>query len=615
MMLKSIVGLLCCVQVIYAVRYHRFSGERVTPSELEAYRANNTLAKCTIDVQPCKKSERRRLDGSCNSLKNPSRGTVTVPHHRVLPAAYDNGNQERKSVSGKPLKLPREIRTALLCEGISNNDFLTSAVPGFGIFSFGDVGTVHDIKFFMDNKTDCCTEKGQKDFLCAPNIIPEDDPVHRFSGIRCMNLTRPLDFQYFGCTKDPVPAPIEEATSVYDLSPIYIIEDNVGVPVRTNKGGELVVEVDNGIVWPPSGKGYCPATPAKAGQKCFENYSNALLPVQMFAVWFVRHHNYLAQNLAKVNPQWSDDQIYFTARDINIAYVQEMLVYQFMATLLGKDDLVKSGLASKSKGFRETYDPQAYPQITLEFVIVYRWFHLIQNGVAKMLDGEGNYVKEHRVVNSTFNAGFLGEDDNIVYLTQGLFRQEAARANTGVHPDLAELGLPNLQLATDIITSDLHKNRLFGLRPYVDYVKFCFDEDIESFEDLEKRIPVEKVSILRDLYEDPKDIDLMAGLWTEKINKNAHIPPTLGCLLKDSIHRTIKGDRHWYERSDRPHAFTHAQLQEVRKASLANLLCAVGDKVEKVQKNAFLQISKKNPLVSCDKIPKINFKKWAQKCT
>ena len=64
---------------------------------------------------------------------------------------------------------------------------------------------------------------------------------------------------------------------------------------------------------------------------------------------------------------------------------------------------------------------------------------------------------------------------------------------------------------------------------------------------------------MKDVYEDVRDIDLMAGLWSERILEEGQIPQTLACLLKDSILKTIKGDRHWYERRNRPHAFTHGK--------------------------------------------------------
>lgn len=54
----------------------------------------------------------------------------------------------------------------------------------------------------------CCEKEHQNDEECTPNIVPDDDPVFRYSSIRCMNSTRPLTYQDFRCTKTKVPSPV-----------------------------------------------------------------------------------------------------------------------------------------------------------------------------------------------------------------------------------------------------------------------------------------------------------------------------------------------------------------------------------------------------------------------
>ena len=61
---------------------------------------------------------------------------------------------------------------------------------------------------------------------------------------------------------------------------------------------------------------------------------------------------------------------------------------------------------------------------------------------------------------------------------------------------MAEMGLPYIQRSVDIPTSDLHKNRLFGLSPYIDYVEFCFGFKIKCWNDL-KQIMNEDVSFFQ----------------------------------------------------------------------------------------------------------------------
>ncbi|XP_026740153.1 peroxidase-like [Trichoplusia ni] len=137
------------------------------------------------------------------------------------------------------------------------------------------------------------------------------------------------------------------------------------------------------------------------------------------------------------------------------------------------------------------------------------------------------------------------------------------------------------------------------MQPYVNYREFCTDRKYKSFEDLEDAISPERIYRLRRLYKDVEDVELMSGLWVEKYVAGGMVPHTIYCLLADQLKRSIISDRHWYESSTRPHAFTLEQLQSIRKTTIAGVLCAVGDEVTEIQPAAFQSISNKNPLTKC----------------
>ncbi|KOB78700.1 Peroxidase, partial [Operophtera brumata] len=143
--------------------------------------------------------------------------------------------------------------------------------------------------------------------------------------------------------------------------------------------------------------------------------------------------------------------------------------------------------------------------MSLEYPYALRWLHTLQEGALKMYDTNGAYLKQIPVVNLTLRTGYFDVDDNLIYLTQGSFRQGAAAADYVVDPDISEIGLGPHQRASDLPTNDLAKSRYFGLQPYIKY---------------------------RDA------------------------PPTFYCLVVDQLLRNIVSDRHWYERPDRPNAFT-----------------------------------------------------------
>ena len=74
------------------------------------------------------------------------------------------------------------------------------------------------------------------------------------------------------------------------------------------------------------------------------------------------------------------------------------------------------------------------------------------------------------------------------------------------------------------------------------------------------------------------------------------------------------GDRFYFENGhDETTRFTIEQLDQVRNSNMARILCDNVDMLY-VQRNPFLKKNHEtNPLVSCDKIPRVSFQPWKQK--
>ncbi|XP_059052429.1 peroxidase-like [Achroia grisella] len=583
------------------VYYDSFHGTVIGIEEMKEHVKKNTTFWCTNEIAPCNPNEGRRIDGSCNNLEHPTRGATHTPFYRVLPAVYDEDFEPRKSKSGKELPLARKLRTHLLSDGRVPSQKFTQLATHFFVFIPADIVSLQDTVNFIVWKPYCCLPKGKTDRDCIPSIVPDDDPVFRFSDIRCLNLTRPASFQSTGCIKnDTVPERIVTSTPLFDMSNIYgNLENNLMKKGRKFERGLLKYEVENGRVWPPSTKtqvDLCLLNQKPAETRCHdtpEDGANTVLGINLFTIWFWRYHNMVADILANLNPCWSDDRLFYTARDINIASVMQIFYYEFLPTLLGRKNLLRDGVISSSSGFRDLYNSNVLPQLSLEFPFVLRWAHTIQESNLKFYDKEGHYLRQFPLVNLTLRTGFLAVDDNIDYITQGSFRQPSGKVDYTVDFDMTGIGLGPHQRATDILTSDMAKNRYFGFPPYVKYKEFCKEKQYTSFEDLSSDIDPERLELLREIYENVEDIDLLAGIWNEKLIKDGSVPSTFYCIVVEQLIRSITSDRHWYERSDRPNAFTLEQLREIRRTTVSRLLCDIADTVTEIQPHGFLRTSHK----------------------
>ena len=115
-----------------------------------------------------------------------------------------------------------------------------------------------------------------------------------------------------------------------------------------------------------------------------------------------------------------------------------------------------------------------------------------------------------------------------------------------------------------------------------------------------------------------EDIDLVTAALSEVPVEGSVIGPTFLCLLgrtfrnarlgmflssfkipilhyKKKILRSLwsyllafLGDRYWYENGNTPGSFTIEQLEEIRKCTMAKLLCDNGDRLRSVQPRAFI---------------------------
>ncbi|XP_038210327.1 peroxidase-like [Zerene cesonia] len=610
-----IFGLFICGCSAVPNYYETYTGKPISEEEYKQHVKRNTSFWCTNEILPCSPLEGRRVDGSCNNLKYFTMGAPHTPFYRLLPPVFSEGYEPRLTKAGEKMPLARGVRTNMLAEGRVPDLQLTQMFTHFLVFFTGDFVSLHDTVNYIIWKPYCCLEKGKQDYACVPNAIPNDDPVHRFSNVRCYNMTRPETYQSVKCVaNNTIPERISTSTPLLDLSHIYGNSmRSLNEKGRLFKDGLLKFEIEAGKIWPPSSKGpnLCYANQKPHETRCHdtpEDGPNTILGINLMTIWIWRYHNIIASALSSINPCWNDERLFFTTREIVIASIMQISFYELLPAIMGYNNLVHDGVLCPDLGFRDIYNENLPPQISLEFPFAWRWTHTIQEGVVKLYDDKGYHLKDTKLVNMTLRTGYLV--DNIDGITQGAIRQANAKFDYVVDPDMAEVVLGPHQHASDVFTSDLAKNRQFLFPPYIKYREFCFGKTINSFNDLLDAIGPERLELIREKYKAVEDIDLIVGLWLENYIPGGRVPSTFYCIIVQQLLRSIASDRHWYERPNRPNAFTIDQLLEIRKSTISGLLCSVADSITEVQPRAFYRAGPGNEMVSCDQIPKMNIWAW-----
>jgi hypothetical protein len=107
-----------------------------------------------------------------------------------------------------------------------------------------------------------------------------------------------------------------------------------------------------------------------------------------------------------------------------------------------------------------------------------------------------------------------------------------------------------------------------------------------TFDDFRKEIPLRLVQKLKRLYVDVNDVDLFPAALAEIPISGGIVGKTFSCIIAKQFQVLRQCDRFWYENSQPLTRFTPAQLAEIRKSSLAKIICDNGDEISSIQRSA-----------------------------
>jgi len=126
----------------------------------------------------------------------------------------------------------------------------------------------------------------------------------------------------------------------------------------------------------------------------------------------------------------------------------------------------------------------------------------------------------------------------------------------------------------DLVALNTQRGRDHGLPGYNAWRELCRLPRINSFEELEEVFANPSVARgMRRLYRSVDDIDLFMAGASEKHISDAIVGPTFACIIGEQFRRIKEGDRFWFENGGMPSSFTEKQLKQIRKSSLARVLC------------------------------------------
>ncbi|KAH6942514.1 hypothetical protein HPB50_006939 [Hyalomma asiaticum] len=289
----------------------------------------------------------------------------------------------------------------------------------------------------------------------------------------------------------------------------------------------------------------------------------------LHTIW-MREHNRLARHLSTLNPSWDDERLFQEARRIVGAEVQHVTLAEFLPAVLGESVAQIFGLKPASSGQWRGYDTTVNPGVSNVFAAAaFRFGHSL-----------------------FFNPTHLFRPGAVDRLVLGLVNQAASGMDEQLSPEVTNrLFQPQGQdFGLDLMALNVQRGRDHGLPPYVAWRRHCALQPVRGFQDLEQFVGPAAAEALGKLYASIEDVDLFPAGIAEKPVLGGVVGPTFACLIAEQFVRMRKGDRFWYENGGLASSFSADQLRELRKVTLARVLCDNLDDIETIQARVMEQV-------------------------
>ena len=568
---------------------------------------NCTVPKQFVKCLDASLLKYRTIDGTCNNFFYPLNGAAETPFARILPANYEDGISRpvgtNQLLSGDffspPWPSPRQISSQIINDiMVDNPDDVSVMFMQWAQFVDHDL----DIAPVFEDE-DCGCDFTDK---CIPIEVDEDDPVFGAQSSnkgRCLPFVRSVPACVHGSQSCLPRNQINDLTSYIDASNVYGSDTKLASDLRLFKGGLLKQGSRFNTL-----KGNLPfqeETPNNSVIPFFvagDERSNEQIGLTIMHTVWLREHNRIARQLMKINPCWSDEVLYQETRKIMGAMNQVIVYEEFLPVLFGQ---YLNIYVPPFKG----YDPFIDATVPNSFAAAaYRFGHSLIRDRFDRLDEDfrrldiGPLPLRQAFFNPKVYFESLGTDPILrgmlvngsnptdEFLNRVLTSQLFAESDETLGGDLASL--------------NIQRSRDHGLPTYRTWERFCKKLFPGITPEFKRQSTIQNLKKLYGSEGFSDGIDLWVGGLSEKRLPGAQVGPTFACIIGLTFSRVRDGDRFFYKN---PYVFSSYQLLELKKTSLAKVICNNADNIPEVQRSVFKIGGER---VKCSTIPELNLQKW-----
>jgi len=568
----------------------------------------------------CKPSKYRTMDGSCNNLKSPNMGRSVTQLGRYKAPQYDDGVWEARD---QHMPNSRLVRVLISPDQDDFQKETTALLMQFGQFVDHDI--THVPVFQLANATgiSCCTQNGKhlpkqmRHPHCFTLDILPNDPFYSQYGVECINFVRSMVAPRSDC-KFGYAEQLNQVTHWHDASTIYGSNNDVADLLREKRGGRLKTFNYQGRQLLPLDWQNKDCIGYDKGLRCFmagDSRANQLIGLTAMHTLFLREHNRLADELYHLNPQWNDEKLFQEARRILIALEQHITYNEYLPVLLGRSVMEAYGLLPKNTGYYNSYNENITATVFNEFsTAAYRYGHSMVPHWFELVDEKGATYERMHLGDYFNNPHPMLKEDIFDGVLRGLVLSAPLASDVKFSSELTNklLKMRGEKYGGDLVAFNVWRGRDHGLPGYNTYRELFGLPKAKKFTDLADVLSPDVIEKLAALYKTPDDIDLFAAGMAEKAFPGSILGHTFTHMIADQFARLKAGDRFYYENGGQSGSFTPDQLAEIRKVSMASVICRNGDYIQHMQPLAFRPVTNINPRLPCSAIPSMSLIPWKE---
>lgn len=337
--------------------------------------------------------------------------------------------------------------------------------------------------------------------------------------------------------------------------------------------------------------------------------------MSLHTIW-MKEHNRIATELAKINPHWNDEKLFQEARKIVIAELQHITYNEYLEEILGNQYLQAFDLKPRASGYFTKYNANTKPQIRNSFAAAaFRFGHsMIRDKVAYRKTGQT--TRQEYLFRTFLRPELiyspLGGVDGV---TRGLYEAAAQSVDrlftTQITNHLFER---RPGFGGDLAAINIQRGRDHGMANYNTWRVVCGLKPAETFQAQTHRglldHTADAAKALSKAYAHPDDIDFYTGGVSEIPISGGKVGPLFACIIGLQFKALKYGDRFFYESNNANVKFTPQQLAEIRKTTMARVICD-NTNIDQLPTDVFRKTKFPSNLNKrCNTFGKFNFQHW-----